>query len=110
MKTEAESKGFGLVCFKQPECAMRALTELNGKDGLFVAKALKKEQREAVIKRVTEWVRFWKVLGGITFGCWPAFYTFEIYAGDGAPSLSWMAENWNFWQTQSSSKTALAGA
>jgi hypothetical protein len=33
----------------------------------------------------------------VTFGAWPAFYCFEIYAGDGAPSLSWMADNWNFW-------------
>jgi hypothetical protein len=37
--------------------------------------------------RVTEWVRFWKVLSAVTFGLWPAFYTFEIYAGDGVPSL-----------------------
>ena len=58
------------------------------------------EQGEVIYEnqRVTEWVRFWKVLTGITVGAWPAFYTFEIYAGDGAPSLQWMAEQWNFWQ------------
>lgn len=38
-------------------------------------------------KNVTEWNRFWKVLIASTLGVWPAFYTFEIYAGDGAPSL-----------------------
>jgi hypothetical protein len=49
-------------------------------------------------KKVTEWVRFWKVVTGIIFGLTPAFYTFEIYAGDGAPSLAWMADSWNMWQ------------
>ena len=58
------------------------------------------EQGEVIYenKRVTEWVRFWKVMTAATLASWPAFYTFEIYAGDGAPSLGWMAENWNFWQ------------
>jgi hypothetical protein len=27
----------------------------------------------------------------------PGFYIFEIYAADGAPSLQWMADNWNWW-------------
>ena len=49
-------------------------------------------------KRVTEWIRFWKVMTACTLASWPAFMTFEIYAADGAPSLSWMADNWNFWQ------------
>ena len=49
-------------------------------------------------KKVTEWVRFWKACTALVVGGWPAFYTFEIYAGDGAPSLQWMAEQWNFWQ------------
>jgi hypothetical protein len=49
-------------------------------------------------KRVTEWVRFWKTMAAIIVGGWPAFYTFEIYGADGAPSLNWMAQNWNFWQ------------
>ena len=40
----------------------------------------------------------WKVLAACTFGAWPAFYTFEIYAADGAPSLRWMADAWNMWQ------------
>jgi hypothetical protein len=57
------------------------------------------EQGEVIYenRKVTEWVRFWKVLTAATLGSWPAFYTFEIYAGDGAPSLGWMAQNWNFW-------------
>jgi hypothetical protein len=33
----------------------------------------------------------------ITFGITPGFYVFEMYAADGAPSLSWMADNWNWW-------------
>ena len=48
--------------------------------------------------RVTEWTRFWKTAAVGTFGMMPGFYTFEIYAADGAPSLSWMADNWNWWQ------------
>ena len=48
-------------------------------------------------KRVTEWIRFWKVMTACTVASWPAFLTFEIYSADGAPSLSWMADNWNFW-------------
>jgi len=46
--------------------------------------------------RVLEWVRFWKVLTGAIFCGSPAFYTFEIYAADGAPSLSWISNNWNW--------------
>jgi hypothetical protein len=51
------------------------------------------EQGETIYenKRVTEWVRFWKVLAASTLLTWPAFLTFEIYAGDGAPSLQWMS-------------------
>jgi hypothetical protein len=37
-------------------------------------------------------------LTGVILGGWPAFYTFEIYAADGIPSLSWGADNWNMWQ------------
>jgi hypothetical protein len=48
-------------------------------------------------KKVTEWIRFWKVLTVSTLGLLPGFYTFEIYAADGAPSLGWIAENWNSW-------------
>ena len=46
-------------------------------------------------KRVTEWVKFWKVISGVTLGLWPAFYTFEIYAADGIPSLGWASDAWN---------------
>ena len=48
--------------------------------------------------KVVEWVRFWKAMTVTTFGLTPGFYLFEIYAADGAPSLSWMSENWNWWQ------------
>lgn len=48
-------------------------------------------------KNVVEWTRFWKLLTGITFGISPGFYIFEIYAADGAPSLDWMGDNWNWW-------------
>jgi hypothetical protein len=48
--------------------------------------------------KVVEWVRFWKAMTITTFGLTPGFYLFEIYAADGAPSLSWMSENWNWWQ------------
>ena len=49
-------------------------------------------------KRVTEWVRLWKVLAAATMLSWPVFLTFELYAADGAPSLQWMANNWSWWQ------------
>jgi hypothetical protein len=48
-------------------------------------------------KRVLEWTRFWKTLGAVCLGGWPAFLTFEIYAADGTPSLSWISENWGWW-------------
>ena len=65
-------------------------------------------------KRVVEWIRFWKVLTASTLGILPAFYTFEIYAADGTPSLNWMSDNWNWWripqQFQDGSGWNLAGA
>ena len=45
---------------------------------------------------VIEWTRFWKMFTTATFGFAPGFYVFEIYAADGFPSLSWMAENWSW--------------
>jgi hypothetical protein len=47
------------------------------------------EQGEVIYenKKVTEWVRFWKVVTAATLASWPAFYIFEIYSGDDAPSL-----------------------
>ena len=58
------------------------------------------EQGEVIYenKKVLEWIRFWKTLTAATLLTWPAFYTFEIYAGDGAPSNSWMADIGNFWE------------
>ncbi|CDW91187.1 cytochrome b5-like heme steroid binding domain containing protein [Stylonychia lemnae] len=51
---DGSNKGFGFVCFADSDSAMRALTDLNGKDGLYVKKALKKEQREAEVKKQSE--------------------------------------------------------
>lgn len=48
-------------------------------------------------KRVGEWVKFWKAMTLSIFGLSPGFYIFEIYAGDGAPSLQWMSENYSWW-------------
>ena len=58
------------------------------------------EQGETIYenRKVVEWVRFWKAMTMSTFGLAPGFYLFEIYAADGAPSLGWLAENWNWWQ------------
>jgi len=47
---------------------------------------------------VLEWTRFWKVMGATVFGLSPGFYVFEMYCGDGTPSIDWMADNWNWWQ------------
>lgn len=46
---------------------------------------------------VIEWTRFWKTMTAIVFGASPAFYVFEMYAGDGTPSTDWIADNWNWW-------------
>ena len=37
--------------------------------------------------RIREWVRMWRFIGAMTLPLWPAFYMFEIYEGDGVPSL-----------------------
>lgn len=57
------------------------------------------EQGEIIYenRRLIEWIRFWKTLTFCTLGLGPGFYVFEIYAADGAPSIDWMAENWNWW-------------
>lgn len=46
-----KSKGFGFVCFKNPKSAQDATAAMNGKDGLYVVRALKKEARVAEIRR-----------------------------------------------------------
>lgn len=46
---------------------------------------------------VVEWTRFWKTAFVSTFGLAPGFYIFEIYAGDGVPSLQWIADKWSWW-------------
>lgn len=53
------------------------------------------EQGEVIYEHptISEWIRFWKASLGIPLVLWPAFYVFEIYANDGAPSLSWASEN-----------------
>lgn len=42
------------MCFKEKEAAAKALTVLNEKDGLYIRKALKKTEREAEVKRLSE--------------------------------------------------------
>jgi len=37
--------------------------------------------------RVAEWTKFWKASALVAFGMSPGFYLFEIYQGDGIPSL-----------------------
>jgi hypothetical protein len=49
-------------------------------------------------KGVIEWTRFWKTMTTITFGITPGFYLYEIYQADGAPSLTWLGDNANWWQ------------
>lgn len=46
--------GFGFVCFKEADSAAKALASLNGREGLYVRQALKKNEREVEIKRITE--------------------------------------------------------
>lgn len=48
--------------------------------------------------RVGEWIRLWKISLGALLISWPAFNIFEIYAGDGAPSLQWLFDA-GFWHT-----------
>lgn len=47
--------------------------------------------------KVGEWVKFWKAITATIFGLSPGLYIFEIYAGDGTPSLQWMADQWSWW-------------
>lgn len=58
------------------------------------------EQGETIYEntKVLEWIRFWKVVTASTLCTWPAFYTFEIYAADGTPSLAWQSDNWNWFR------------
>ena len=50
---EGKSKQFGFVCFKKFENAMKACEELHGKDGLYVVKALKREERQKEVELAT---------------------------------------------------------
>jgi polyadenylate-binding protein len=55
MHTESgESLGFGFVCFREKEAAHQALTAIDGQDGLYVRKALKKAERLAEIRRLSD--------------------------------------------------------
>ena len=47
---------------------------------------------------VVEWTRFWKTAFVSTFGLFPGFYVFEMYAADGLPSVDWISENYMTWQ------------
>lgn len=50
-----KNRGFGFVSFEEPECAERAVEELNGKDmggrPLYVGRAQKKAERQSELKR-----------------------------------------------------------
>lgn len=62
--------------------------------------SLNMEEGEVIYEnpRITEWIKFWKTCTIGLFGLSPMFYIFEMYAGDGAPSLQWMADNWMWWE------------
>ena len=48
--------------------------------------------------RIREWVRMWRFIGAATLPLWPAFYMFEIYEGNGVPSLQWASSHTMFAQ------------
>ena len=48
--------------------------------------------------KLLEWIRLWKTLTVGTFGMMPGFYFYELYCAEGFPSLSWMSDNWSWWQ------------
>ena len=58
--------------------------------------SLNMEEGEVIYenKHVGEWIKFWKALTFVTVGMSPGFYVFEMYNGDGVPSLSWLSDNW----------------
>jgi hypothetical protein len=47
-------------------------------------------------KRVAEWIKFWKASTVTILAGYPVFYGYEIYCGNGPPSLQWLAENANW--------------
>lgn len=48
--------------------------------------------------KLLEWVRLWKTLSVGAFGMMPGFYFYEFYSAEGFPSLTWMSDNWSWWQ------------
>lgn len=63
--------------------------------------ALNFEEGEVIYEnqQVHEWIKLWKALTITFFGLSPGFYIFEMYQGDGAPSLQWISDNWNWFDT-----------
>lgn len=47
-------------------------------------------------RQVLEWVRLYKVFFSVTIMAAPALYGYELYKGEGVPSLRWMSENWGW--------------
>jgi hypothetical protein len=49
-------------------------------------------------RQVLEWARFHKLLATAVFMVSPAFYGYEFYKNEGAPSLRWLSETFGFFQ------------
>jgi hypothetical protein len=49
-------------------------------------------------RQVLEWARFYKIFFTATAMASPAFYGYEFYKNEGAPSLGWLSENFNWFQ------------
>lgn len=53
-KEDGTNAGYGFVCYKDSESAKRAADDLNNKNGLYVRRALKKQQRLEEVRKTSE--------------------------------------------------------